>query len=70
MRRAVIDNPQSVGWGSNPLAVVAGYLPDAYEVYWENGTLVIEGEDRAGWTMEDYVIPRLASGMIYARVEV
>lgn len=27
---------------------------------------VIEGEDNAGWTLDGYVIPRLASGMIYA----
>lgn len=24
---------------------------------------VIEGEDSAGWTMDDYVLPRLASGL-------
>ena len=27
---------------------------------------VIEGEDVAGWTLDDYVIPRYASGLIYA----
>ena len=27
---------------------------------------VIQGEDVAGWTFEDYVEPRLASGLIYA----
>lgn len=27
---------------------------------------VIEGEDVAGWTLDDYVIPRYASGSIYA----
>lgn len=27
---------------------------------------VIAGEDHAGWTFEDYVRPRLASGLIYA----
>lgn len=26
---------------------------------------VIEGEDRAGWTLEAYVIPRCASGLIW-----
>lgn len=35
----------------------------------ENGTLsfVIAGEDNAGWTFDDYVEPRLASGLIYAK---
>jgi hypothetical protein len=27
----------------------------------------IEGRDRAGWTLDGYVIPRLQSGLIYAR---
>lgn len=30
---------------------------------------VIEGEDSAGWTLHDYVIPRLASGS-YPAVEI
>ena len=25
----------------------------------------IAGEDRAGWTLDDYVMPRLNSGLIY-----
>lgn len=28
---------------------------------------VIQGEDVAGWTFEDYVEPRLASGLIWAK---
>lgn len=27
---------------------------------------VIQGEDREGWTLDDYVIPRYASGLIQA----
>lgn len=27
---------------------------------------VIEGEDKAGWTFDDYVRPRLGSGLIWA----
>jgi hypothetical protein len=27
---------------------------------------LIAGRDVAGWTLDDYVIPRLASGMYYA----
>lgn len=48
-------------------------LPDNYwivnEVHDDNGTdrlvpaFVIEGEDKAGWTLDDYVIPRLGTGL-------
>lgn len=44
---------------------VAAYLPDNYTVSGisSDGTVVfIAGKDRAGWTLTDYVIPRLASG--------
>jgi hypothetical protein len=30
------------------------------------GQTVIAGRDRAGWTLEGYVIPRLASGLYFA----
>jgi hypothetical protein len=63
MRRAIVTNARS----ERDAAV---YLPDNYQVvgtdideygrrYW-----IIEGEDVAGWTLEDYVIPRYASGLI------
>jgi hypothetical protein len=44
---------------------VAAYLPSNYEVVGITpaGHVVIAGVDKAGWTMNDYVIPRLASGM-------
>ena len=48
------------------------YLPMNYEVlghdFGEPGKPVylIVGEDVAGWTLDDYVIPRLASGLIWA----
>jgi hypothetical protein len=49
---------------------VAAYLPGNYEVYGHrfpdgpSGRIVvlIRGVDTAGWTLDDYVIPRLASG--------
>jgi len=51
---------------------VAAYLPRGYEVYghrFPNGptgriVVLICGEDDAGWTLDDYVIPRLASGLM------
>ncbi len=48
---------------------VANYLPKNYKILHQdpNGMgLLIAGEDDHGWTMEDYVIPRLASGLISA----
>lgn len=49
---------------------IARYLPHAYSVLraWEQGArtvVLIQGEDVAGWTLDDYVLPRLASGCHY-----
>jgi hypothetical protein len=35
---------------------------------WGGGApvILIDGYDHAGWTMQDYVIPRLASALIFA----
>lgn len=51
---------------------VRPYLPDNYRVRtWGPGAIpgtyctIIEGEDNAGWTLDDYVLPRLASGLYF-----
>lgn len=46
------------------------YLPSNYTVLvgveWEGKPVyVIGGKDNAGWTLHGYVIPRLASGLIW-----
>lgn len=51
---------------------VAAYLPHNYVLMqqtWDNDkpAFIISGIDDAGWTLDDYVIPRLASGMIACR---
>jgi hypothetical protein len=47
---------------------VKNYLPVNYEVvYDDDGLILIRGVDKAGWTLDDYVIPRLGSGLITAR---
>lgn len=47
---------------------VARYLPGNYRVMgWSHEWVVIQGEDDHGWTLDDYVIPRLGSGLISAR---
>lgn len=52
---------------------VAQYLPTNYEVVgtetWKDGgQVLVKGTDVAGWTAVDYVIPRLASGLLTAQV--
>lgn len=47
---------------------VAAYMPRNYAVTKAtDDQITIAGEDNAGWTLDDYVIPRLASGLIFAR---
>ena len=52
---------------------IAAYLPANYRVLGRtpmratnNVQILIGGSDVAGWTLDDYVIPRLASGLIFA----
>ena len=46
---------------------IAAYLPDNYRVIGRvDGQTVIAGRDVAGWTLDAYVIPRLASGLYFA----
>ncbi len=50
--------------------LVAAYLPDNYKVLCElppDGYVVI-GFDVAGWTAEDYVVPRLGSALMAGRI--
>jgi len=62
----------NVGWGSDPLKTIQQYLPSNYsaeivpELYDEGDQIVITGTDNAGWTLDGYVLPRLASGNIFA----
>lgn len=56
---------------------VERYLPSNYRVIHieesrilpdrNQHDIVIAGRDNAGWTLDDYVLPRLASGLIYGQ---
>lgn len=48
---------------------VAAYLPGNYAVVGttQERHVVISGIDVAGWTLEDYVLPRLGSGVMVGR---
>lgn len=60
VRRAVIKNETS-------LRRVEAYLPRHYTAVLDpTGGITIVGTDNAGWTLTDYIIPRLASGLIFA----
>jgi hypothetical protein len=52
------------------LKTVRAYMPSNYKAQLAeiNGDthILIKGEDYAGWTLEDYIIPRLGSGLILA----
>lgn len=56
--------------GTPSLQEVRAYMPSNYKASLAeiNGDthILIKGEDYAGWTLEDYIIPRLGSGMILA----
>lgn len=54
------------------LSEVRAYLPENYTVFHTSPNpsgvhVVIGGKDDAGWTLDGYVLPRLASGLIYGR---
>jgi hypothetical protein len=56
--------------GARTSEEVRAYLPENYSVFRtgpDDGRLLvtIRGVDRAGWTLDDYVLPRLASGSMY-----
>ena len=52
---------------TSSLETVQRYLPANYGARSLLGTVYIFGHDNAGWTMDDYVIPRLQSGLHAAR---
>jgi len=61
-RKAVVHSEKS--------EEIAEYLPPRYKVTEvRDGKTYIEGEDFLGWTLDGYIIPRLASGW-YACVEI
>ena len=69
MTRKAIVRPRE---GTSPQEMherVSACLPSNYtaEVGRKDGWVEITGEDGAGWTMHGYVIPRLASGLIWAQ---
>jgi hypothetical protein len=64
MRRAVIRRRAL----TPSTQAVESYLPGNYEVTSvTDDEITVEGTDCAGWTLDEYVIPRLATGLITAK---
>ena len=54
--------------GRDTVETVAAYLPQNYRVLGMDGDdVLIGGTDNHGWTLDDYVIPRLGSGMLFCK---
>lgn len=49
------------------LDTIRRYLPANYTADSDGTDVFIHGVDRAGWTLDGYVIPRLASGLYHAK---
>ena len=77
LRTAIVRSVPALGelggW-KRAYDLVSAYLPDNYEVGWiqpvegkaDMYDVQIKGTDVAGWTLDGYVIPRLASGLYFA----
>ena len=52
--------------GDEPAEKIASFLPANFRAFQHEGYVEIVGYDDAGWTLDGYVIPRLASGLIIA----
>ena len=72
MRAIVRGKP---GFGAKSLSeAIAPYLPRGWQVLvdteidttMDGGSVLIEGEEYAGWTFDGYLQPRLASGLYFA----
>lgn len=61
-------SPKRYALISSDREAIAVYLPVNYRVV-ARGTryTVIEGRDEGGWTLHDYVLPRLASGLYFGQ---
>lgn len=57
------DNPAAYMPGNYEILAVGAHPDHVNHSGWRQA--LIGGEDVAGWTLDDYVLPRLASGGMY-----
>lgn len=68
IRRAIVQKPEFKGgaareeWERRLMAL----LPENYDLNAQGDDYYVEGEDVLGWTLDAYVIPRLATGVFFA----
>lgn len=73
----LIGTPQDLEEAQRRLQTIERYLPDNYTatLTWSDRPdadpdgereILITGEDFAGWTLDAYILPRLASGLHWA----
>ena len=63
------ETPQRVAIArgqATSISSIERYMPANYEAFAAGPDVIIVGHDNAGWTLDDYVIPRLASGLYHA----
>jgi hypothetical protein len=70
-RRAIVRGKP---WGKKTLAEQVGqYLPSNYRVVEtltpdsHSEKVLVAGIDKSGWTLDGYVLPRLASGLMFGK---
>jgi hypothetical protein len=65
----VIEVQKSPNGSRTDRDVVAALLPENYMIRYDlDDRYVVVGEDVLGWTAKQYVLPRLASALIAARL--
>jgi len=58
----------AVLWGkAASVDSIKRFLPSNYTARVIGPDVLVAGTDSAGWTLDDYVIPRLGSGLFYAK---
>lgn len=78
-RDPLLPRPRVAVVATDSTKAVARYLPSGYSVMWAGPAsdlglhtdyrhaAIVAGVDVAGWTLDGYVLPRLASGLHYGR---
>ena len=64
MRIALLKNYERQGFTPE---IADAYLPANYDAAFGSAHALIYGDDDHGWTLDGYVLPRLASGLYFAR---
>lgn len=70
--KGLTGDEKTVAWDAEMARIrkrVDAYMPSNYVTIMHTHSLFIIGGDSAGWTLDGYVLPRLASGGVFGQVE-